>query len=234
MRVQDLNWEGVEAFLRRDDRAVLPLGCTEQHARLSLATDSLLAERVSVEAAEHLGIPVFPALPYGITPTFTAYPGTVSLRVGTYLALLDDLLSGLHAQGFRRLLIVNGHGGNSPGQGWLGEWLARHPDARVQWHNWWNAPRTWAAVQATDPLASHASWMENFPWTRLEEASGSAERKPMVDLARMRQLPPAGVRALLGDGNFGGLPGRPDAEMEAIWQEAVAETRELLEGGWAS
>lgn len=234
MRVQDLNWEGVEAYLRRDDRAVLPLGCTEQHARLSLATDSLLAERVSVEAAEPLGIPVFPVLPYGITPTFTAYPGTVSLRVGTYLALLDDLLSGLYAQGFRRLLIVNGHGGNSPGQGWLGEWLARHPDARVQWHNWWNAPRTWAAVQATDPLASHASWMENFPWTRLEEASGPAERKPLVHLARMRQLPPAGVRALLGDGNFGGLPQRPDAEMKAIWREAVRETRELLEGGWAS
>ncbi|WP_104989548.1 creatininase family protein [Deinococcus sp. NW-56] len=234
MRVQDLNWEGVEAFLRRDDRAVLPLGCTEQHARLSLATDTLLAERVSVEAAEPLGIPVFPTLPYGITPTFTAYPGTVSLRVGTYLALLDDLLSGLYAQGFRRLLIVNGHGGNSPGQGWLGEWLARHPGARVQWHNWWNAPRTWAAVQATDPLASHASWMENFPWTRLEEVSSPAERKPMVDLARMRQLPPAEVRTLLGDGNFGGFPQRPDAEMEAIWQEAVQETRDLLEGGWAS
>lgn len=234
MRVQDLNWEGVEAYLRRDDRAVLPLGCTEQHARLSLATDSLLAERVSVEAALPLGIPVLPVLPYGITPTFTAYPGTLSLRVTTYFALLDDLLSGLYAQGFRRILIVNGHGGNSPGQGWLGEWLAGHPGARVQWHNWWNAPRTWAAVQATDPLARHASWMENFPWTRLEEVSGPAERKPLVDLARLRQLPPAGVRALLGDGNFGGLPGRPDAEMERLWQEAVRETRELLEAGWVS
>ncbi|WP_027461480.1 creatininase family protein [Deinococcus murrayi] len=234
MRVQDLNWEGVEAYLRRDDRAVLPLGCTEQHARLSLATDSLLAERVSVEAALPLGIPVFPVLPYGITPTFTAYPGTLSLRVTTYLALLDDLLSGLYAQGFRRILIVNGHGGNSPGQGWLGEWLAGHPGARVQWHNWWNAPRTWAAVQATDPLARHASWMENFPWTRLETVSTSAERKPLVDLARLRQLPPAGVRARLGDGNFGGVPGRPDAEMERLWQEAVRETRELLEAGWVS
>ena len=91
MRVQDLNWEGVEAVLRRDDRCVLPLGCTEQHATLSLATDSLLAERVALEAAGPLSVPVFPVLPYGITPTFTAYPGTLSLRVGTYLALLDDL-----------------------------------------------------------------------------------------------------------------------------------------------
>lgn len=233
MRIEAMNWEGVEAYLRRDDRCVLPLGCTEQHATLSLATDSILAGRVAAEAAESLGIPVFPTLPYGITPTFTAYPGTVSLRVGTYLALLDDLLTGLHSQGFRRILVVNGHGGNVPGQGWLGEWLARHPGARVQWHNWWNAPRTWAAVQAVDSLASHASWMENFPWTRLEGVTAPTERRPMVDLARMRQLPPDRVRELLKGGNFAGLHVRPDEEMLGIWREAVAETRELLEGGWA-
>ncbi|SMB88553.1 creatininase family protein [Deinococcus hopiensis] len=233
MQIEEMNWEGAEAYLRVDDCCVLPLGCTEQHATLSLATDTILAGRVAAAAAAPLGIPVFPTLPYGITPTFTAYPGTVSLRVGTYLALLDDLLTGLHAQGFRRILVVNGHGGNSLGQGWLGEWLARHPAARVQWHNWWNAPRTWAAVQAVDDLASHASWMENFPWTRLEGVTAPGERKPMVDLAQMRQLPPEGVRALLGDGNFAGLHVRPDEEMLAIWQEAVAETRELLERGWA-
>lgn len=233
MRVQDLNWEGVAAALERDDRCVLPLGCTEQHATLSLATDSLLAERVAAEAAAPLGVPVFPVLPYGITPTFAAYSGTLSLRVGTYLALLEDLLGGLYAQGFRRILIVNGHGGNSPGQGWLGEWLAAHPQARVQWHNWWNAPRTWAAVQAVDPVASHASWMENFPWTRLEGVTAPRERKPLVDLARLRQLPPRQVREVLGDGNFGGLPERPDAEMAQIWQAAVQETRDLLEDGWA-
>ncbi|WP_235692737.1 creatininase family protein [Deinococcus aquaedulcis] len=233
MRIQEMNWQMVEAYLAQDDRCVLPLGCTEQHATLSLATDTLLAERVAREAAEDLGVPVFPALPYGITPTFSAYPGTLSVRTTTYLALLDDLLGGLYAQGFRRLLVVNGHGGNAPAQGWLGEWLARHPAARVQWHNWWNAPRTWAAVQATDELASHASWMESFPWTRLEGVSAPEERKPMVDLGALRQLPPAEVRARLGDGNFGGLHRRPDREMQRIWQEAVAETRALLQSGWA-
>lgn len=44
---------------------------------------------------------------------------------------------------------------------------------------------------------------------------------------------PAGVKALLGDGNFGGYYERPDEEMQAIWDVAVTETRELLEGGWA-
>ncbi len=47
-----MNWMQVEEHLQRDDRVVLPLGSTEQHAYLSLATDSILAERVAVEAAE--------------------------------------------------------------------------------------------------------------------------------------------------------------------------------------
>ena len=85
MRIHDANWMQVEDYLKRDDRAVLPLGSTEQHAGLSLMVDSILAERVSAEAAEPLGVPVFPPLSYGITPYFMAFPGTVSLRVETLI-----------------------------------------------------------------------------------------------------------------------------------------------------
>src|SRR6188508_1880212 len=68
MRVHDLNWMQLEDYLERDDRIVLPIGSTEQHAYLSLGTDCILAERVSLEAAEPLGVPVLPVLPYGLTP----------------------------------------------------------------------------------------------------------------------------------------------------------------------
>src|SRR5574342_1017507 len=70
VKISELNWMQVEAYLKRDDRCLLPLGSTEQHAYLSLSVDSILAERVALEAAEPLGIPVFPALAYGITPYF--------------------------------------------------------------------------------------------------------------------------------------------------------------------
>ena len=78
-----------------DDRAVLPLGSTEQHASLSLSVDSILSERVAREAAEPLGVPVFPVVAYGLTPYFLAYPGSISLRVETYVALVRDILDGL-------------------------------------------------------------------------------------------------------------------------------------------
>src|SRR5512141_2481870 len=105
MRITDMNWHQIEEYLRRDDRAVVPLGSTEQHAFLSLSVDSILSERVAAEAAEPLGVPVFPVLAYGITPYFRAYPGTVSLRVATYLQIIRDILDGLAESGFRRILI---------------------------------------------------------------------------------------------------------------------------------
>src|SRR5204863_9949642 len=91
MRISEMNWMMVEEYLKRDHRAVLPLGCTEQHAYLSLSTDSILAERLAVEAAEPLGVPVFPVLAYGITPYFRAFLGTITSRVETYMSSLRDI-----------------------------------------------------------------------------------------------------------------------------------------------
>jgi creatinine amidohydrolase len=233
VRVSEANWHHIEAYLKNDDRAILPLGSTEQHAQLSLSVDSILSERVAAEAAEPLGIPVFPVVAYGITPYFLSYPGTISLRQETYIAIVRDILDGLKRQGFRRILIVNGHGGNQPAGSLAIEWMADNPGTAVKFHNWWNSPQTFAKVQEIDTVASHASWMENFPWTRLAGEVLPTQQKPMIDLARMRVMGPDAVKAYLGDGNFGGYYERSDEEMLAIWDVAVKETRALLEGAWA-
>lgn len=232
MRIADMNWRQVESYLRRDDRAILPIGSTEQHAGLSLATDIILAARVALEAADPLGVPVFPGLVYGIVPGFRAYPGTISLRIETLLQLVGDVLDCMAEQGFKRILIVNGHGGNAPVQAFLPEWMVAHPKVQVRFHNWWIAPRTWAKVQETDPVASHASWMENFPWTRISGDSAPKAAKPMIEPEKLRLMTPDAARAYLGDGNFGGLYRRSDEEMLAIWKIAVDETRDLIETGW--
>lgn len=233
MRIAEMHWQQVEDYLQGDNRCILPLGSTEQHAYLSLCVDNILAEQVALDAAEPLGIPVFPVLNYGITPYFRAYPGSITLRIDTYLRVIRDVLDGLKENGFKRVLIVNGHGGNSPAQAFAGEWMADNPGVIVKFHNWWNAPRTWAKVQEIDPVASHASWMENFPWTRLPSIPQPAQQKPMIDLDRMRLLAPSALRDYLGDGNFGGLYQRPDEDMLAIWQVAVEETRALLSSRWS-
>src|SRR3712207_2053656 len=88
MHISQMHWQQVEDYLKRDDRAVLPIGSTEQHAYLSLSVDSILAERVALEAAAPLEVPVFPVLPYGIAPYFRNYPGSMTLRAETYLCVV--------------------------------------------------------------------------------------------------------------------------------------------------
>jgi creatinine amidohydrolase len=234
LRIGDMNWMQVEEYLRHDDRAVLPLGSTEQHSHLRLTVDCILPERVAAEAAEPLGVPVFPVVAYGVTPYFREFPGTISLRVETHLHVVGDILDCMAHSGFRRIFIVNGHGGNGAVQQFAQEWTADHANCRVVFYNWWNAPRTWAKVQAIDPIASHGSWMENFPWTRLPGIHLPSTQRPMVSAEQVRALDPVALRKHIGDGNFGGFYQRSDEEMLAIWDVAVEETRALLSASWGS
>lgn len=233
MLIQNMNWMQVEEYLKHDDRILLPLGSTEQHGYLSLMTDAILAQKVSEDAAQPLGVPVMPVLPFGMAPYFGAFPGTVSLKPSTYFSIVRELLDNLYRSGFRRILIVNGHGGNSPVLGEIQDWLMTHDDARVKLHNWWAAPKTMGKVTSIDPVASHASWMENFPWTRLESIEVPPTQKPMIDLVLNRQLSAKGVRDYVGDGNYGGFYKKEDELMHAVWQVGVEETRHEIENNWA-
>lgn len=232
MRIAQMNWMQVEERVRTDDRCVLPIGSVEQHGYLSLCVDMILAEKVAAEAAEPLGVPVFPAVPYGMTPYFSAFPGTVTLRTTTYVALIEDILDSLRRAGFRRIVVVNGHGGNGPVLGLIKEWIVQRGDTRVKFHDWWKAPRTWAKTVAIDPEASHASWMENFPWTRLPGVAMPAASKPRIDAERLAMSNAVEARRIIGDGNYHGLYQRPDEDVLALWAVAVEETREVIERGW--
>jgi creatinine amidohydrolase len=234
VRLFDANWMQVEEYLRRDDRIVLPTGSTEQHGFLSLGTDAILAERVALEAAEPLGIPVLPALPFGMAPYFAAYPGSMSLRITTYIEVLRDLLDGLAAQGFRRIAIINGHGGNAPVSGFIREWICQPRPDRVQvlFHSWYNAPQTVAAANQFDRDQMHGGWVENFAWTRVAGAQPPSQRAPVVQ-PRIGGLNPTEVRAAAPDGVLGGAYARSDEDMQVVWDAGVAEVRALLKDGWA-
>ncbi len=232
MRIADMNWMQVEKYLEGDDRAVVPLGSTEQHAYLSLAVDALIPERLAQEVAAPLRIPVFPTLPFGLSPYFSAFPGTVTLRTETYIGVIRDILNSLAGAGFRRILLLNGHGGNAPAGSVALEWMSENPGRKVKLFNWWISPRTLAKIREVDPVGSHASWMENFPWTRLAGVVLPENQKPPIDTALKSVLDNEAFKEYLGDGNYGGYYQRPDEEMMAIWEVAKEEATEALEEGW--
>lgn len=230
----DRNWIQIADYLKHDDRVVLPVGSIEQHGYLSLGTDALLAERVSVEAAEPLGVPVLPVVPYGMAPYFARFPGSMSLRLGTYVAVVRDLLDCLAGQGFRRIAVINGHGGNAPVAGMIREWISEPRAERVQvlFHSWYNAPKTAAAASRFDDDQYHGSWLENFPWTRVDGVTIPDGAAPVLPRELVNNLTADEMREMTPDGSLGGAYQRPDEDMRVVWDAGVSEVRELLDTGW--
>jgi creatinine amidohydrolase len=171
----------------------------------------ILAERVSVEAAEPLGVPVLPTMPFGVAPGFTTYPGSVSLRLETLVTVIGEVLEALYGQGFRRFLVVNAHGANVPAEEQLMAWVGERDGATLRFHSWWAGERVEAAAEALYPHPEHANWFENFPWTRLEGVTLPTEDKPVPEAIPFGD--PVAIREILGDGTFGGAYGRPDEDM---------------------
>lgn len=116
MRWEELSAPAIEALDRHKTVVVLPLGSVEQHGRhMAVGTDTLLAYNLALSAADRLAgrVAVLPPPWYGFSAHHMRFAGTVTLRLETLLALVDDIAASVVAHGFRRLLIVNGHGGNN-------------------------------------------------------------------------------------------------------------------------
>ena len=114
MQLQELSWPAVAA-VANDLPVVVPIAAVEQHGRhLPVFTDSMLLGEVVRRAAESLGDRVVwtPLLWLGNSHHHLDFAGTLSAAPRTYLDLLGDLIDNLVAHGFRRVVLLNGHGGN--------------------------------------------------------------------------------------------------------------------------
>ena len=130
---QEMNWPQVAA-LSKDVPIVVPIGALEQHGRhMPLFTDSMLLGEVVRRASEKLRDRVLltPLMWLGNSHHHMDFPGTLSADPRTYLSLLCDLQENLIAHGFRRIVLLNGHGGNIvPGQQAVYEARQRHRDRK--------------------------------------------------------------------------------------------------------
>ena len=226
MLMEDLNWMDVEEYLKHDDRIILVTGSCEQHAYLSLLADVRQPLAIATAAAEREQVLVAPPLTLGVSSYFSAYPGTISLSVETHNRVVREVVTDLHRQGFKRILVLNGHGGNAGMEPALGELINQLPGLRLIIHNWWKGPAAVQFYAENKLMPAHANWSENFPFTRVAESPTGD--KPATGATPY--LPAAEVRARLGDGNFGGPYQVSDEIMQRLFQVAVAEVVELLRG----
>ena len=133
VRWGELTWPQAEKRLAEVDVALLPVGAVEQHGpHLPLDTDAFDAEYLSHRVAEACSDPkplVLPLIPYGVSYHHDDFKGTVSIANDTLAQIVYEIGMSVARNGTRKLVIINGHGGNSPALNYAAQLINR--DARI-------------------------------------------------------------------------------------------------------
>lgn len=180
---------------REDALVVLPVGSLEQHGpHLPVWTDSYCAHALACRAAEQAGLPiaVLPPMWMGLSEHHFPFGGTISLDHATFHAVLRCVVRSILADGFRRLLVVNGHGGNIEPLAVSVRDLAHEFGIAVVTTTWpMVAPQAIAATLTTQPGVQHACEAETSLWLALDAAQVRQERIA-ESLSNPVPNPPAG------------------------------------------
>jgi len=113
-RMSELNWETFrDRVPARHDTVIVPVGTLEAHGAIPLGTDNLIPESIAAEIAPRLNALIAPPVPYGVTNSLLPYPGSTTVTSATFKNYLFEAAAGLADAGFRRVVILNGHGGQS-------------------------------------------------------------------------------------------------------------------------
>ncbi len=196
----EMSWLQVKEYLARDDRLILPLGSTEEHGpHLGLGTDSLEADAIARGAGEATGVVVAPTLNYGMALALMEFAGTVALRPTTLIAVLEDVLRSFYRHGFRRVLVVNGHGGNTPALASAAQLVAQDcAGLRLKHFEWWTDAEAYRVVieMLGEQTGSHASPGETAFMLAI------CPRAVRLDLLRGRDAPVQPSREMTTVQNF--------------------------------
>jgi creatinine amidohydrolase len=225
MRVEDLNWMDVERYLAGEDRLMLVLGATEQHGYLSLLTDIKVPMALADAASQATGVLVAPPLNFGVSPYFLSYPGTFSLRISTLTAAVEDLVRSAAGSGFKRILVLNGHGGNAPARGYLAELANALPGIQLRWYDWWLSQSVTAVAERHGLRPSHANWLEAFSFTIVTD---DMPAEPKVPPSVPGIMDARTAREVYGDGSFGGPYRAEEAVMHELFAGCLEDVVELL------
>jgi creatinine amidohydrolase len=153
-------------LLRRKTMAIIPVGSCEQHGpHLPYSTDALLAAEFSRRAAEALReeIPtvVLPVVNFGCSEEHMDFPFTISLSISTFSALMEDLCRSLSRTGLAKIIIFNGHGGNTSALNAMVFELRRKTGAQVAVIDLWRLVEdTYSQIRDSKSKEIHAAEAE--------------------------------------------------------------------------
>jgi len=141
----DLTWPEVNEAVALEKVILLPVGSTEQHGpHLPLDVDNFLASSVCLEVGRRIPTQVLvaPTIPYGFNIHAMDFPGTIHVAYDHFVEFCVDVCKSFAYHGFKRIVIVDGHGSNEPLLQFVGRRVILETDALVASFMWWNMLRT--------------------------------------------------------------------------------------------
>jgi len=157
MLLEQSRWAQVEKYLETSTGIIIPVGSMEQHGPNGLiATDAICPEVIARATAAKTGFLVGPTIALGAAQFNLAFPGTISMRPATLMAVVQDYVNSLAASGFTHFYFLNGHGGNvAPVKAAFQELYAdrsyhpeqERPSIRCRLRSWWDLEETNAIRQ---------------------------------------------------------------------------------------
>jgi creatinine amidohydrolase len=240
MLLQLCTWQEVEAYLQRSTGIIIPIGSTEQHGPTGLiGTDAICPEVIARGVAEETDVLVAPTINIGMAQHHLGFPGSITLRPGTLLAVVRDIVDSLTRHGFDRFYFLNGHGGNIAtvtaafseiyAQCSLGTAPPDRLPVRCKLANWWMGARVKKLSQSLfgDAEGSHATPAEvSLSYFAYPNAVKTAEMSPKI-APKGEIFDAADYRRRFPDGRIGSDPSLASIDAgEKLYKAAVKDTLE--------
>lgn len=128
----------ITASLRETDTVLIPIGTVEQHGpHLPVSTDTFIPIKVAELVAEKTTVLVAPPVFYGDSLSMMSMAGVFTITPETLASLLLDLCRSFSKQGFKKIVFINGHGGNTQVLSFVGQRARIETGARIVRINWW-------------------------------------------------------------------------------------------------
>lgn len=225
---------------RQDAMVIIPIGSLEQHGpHLPVEVDSMLGETVALRTARKIaanGQPalVLPVLWTGISEHHMSFGGTISLDLPAFSALVEGVVRAVHRHGFRRIVLLNGHGGNENALRCITDELTPKLGIPiVQFTYWYAAAEAIGAILETQAGLSHACEAETSMMMALRPELVATDR---IALAKVNRS--ADVSDLVGGGVYlwrsigsrsaSGVIGNPHAATPAKGERLIAAVTDTL------
>ncbi|MCE9681893.1 creatininase family protein [Halomonas alkalisoli] len=237
MKLQHATWQEVERYLERATGIIIPIGSTEQHGPNGLlGTDAICPETVAWELGERHDVLVGPTQSLGMAQHHLAFPGSISLRPSTLIAVLRDTVTSLARHGFTHVFFLNGHGGNiaTVNAAFAEIYSERslrsdgQPSAalRLTLSNWFAGPRVRELAQSLygDAEGGHATASEvSLSWFARPEAVKDVAMSPRIAPSGSAQCDADEFRRRFPDGRMGSDPSLSRIEHGERFQAAAVE-----------